>query len=40
MNQAVAVLAECGLIRRSPDKDNRRRPCVELTAAGRRVVSE
>lgn len=40
MNQAVAVLAERGLIRRSPDKDNRRRQCIELTAAGRRVVNK
>jgi DNA-binding MarR family transcriptional regulator len=38
MNQAVAVLAERGLIQRSPDKDNRRRRRIELTAAGRRVV--
>lgn len=40
MNQAVAVLAERGLIERSPDKDNRRRRRIELTPAGRRVVSE
>ena len=40
MNQAIAVLAERGLIRRSPDKDNRRKRRIELTALGRRVVAE
>ena len=39
MNQAVAVLAERGLIQRSPDKDNRRRQRIELTAAGWHVVN-
>jgi DNA-binding MarR family transcriptional regulator len=40
MNQAVAVLAERGLIRRSPDDDNRRKRRIELTDLGRRVVGE
>lgn len=39
MNQAVAVLAERGMIQRAPDKVNRRRQCIELTEAGRRVVN-
>lgn len=38
MNQAVAVLAERGLIRRSPDSNNRRRRRIELTELGRRTV--
>jgi DNA-binding MarR family transcriptional regulator len=38
MNQAVAVLAERGLIRRSPDSTNRRRRRIELTDLGRRTV--
>lgn len=39
MNQAVAVLAERGLVRRSPDSSNRRRQRIELTDAGQRVVA-
>jgi DNA-binding MarR family transcriptional regulator len=40
MNQAVAVLAQRGLIERSPDRDNRRKQRIELTDLGRRVVDE
>ena len=40
MNQAVAALAERGLVRRSPDEENRRRQRIELTAAGRTVVDK
>jgi DNA-binding MarR family transcriptional regulator len=40
MNQAVAVLIAKGLIRRTPDEDNRRVQRIELTKAGRRIVDE
>ncbi len=40
MNQAVAVLAERGLIRRSPDSNHGRKQRIELTDLGRRVVAE
>lgn len=40
MNQAIAVLAERGLVRRSPYEDNRRKQRIDLTESGRRVVAE
>jgi DNA-binding MarR family transcriptional regulator len=40
MNQAIAVLADRGLVRRSPDSDNRRKQRIELTDCGRRVVAD
>src|SRR5690606_7333020 len=40
MNQAIAMLAERGLVRRSPDADNRRKQRIDLTARGRRVVAQ
>jgi len=38
MNQAVAVLADRGLIRRTPDASNKRKRRIELTERGRRTV--
>jgi DNA-binding MarR family transcriptional regulator len=40
MNQAIAVLAERGFVRRSPYEDNRRKQRIDLTESGRRVVAE
>src|SRR5690606_9487375 len=40
MNQAIAVLVERGLVRRSPYVDNRRKQRIDLTARGRSVVAE
>jgi DNA-binding MarR family transcriptional regulator len=40
MNQAIAVLAERGLVQRSPYQDNRRKQRIDLTDRGRRVVAE
>ena len=40
MNQAIAVLAERGLVSRSPYMDNRRKQRIDLTARGRSVVAE
>jgi DNA-binding MarR family transcriptional regulator len=40
MNQAIAVLVERGLVRRSPYADNRRKQRIDLTEHGRRVVAE
>lgn len=39
MNQAIAVLADRGLVQRSPDARNRRRQRIELTSAGQQVVA-
>lgn len=38
MNQAIAALAERGLVHRTPDSQNRRRQRIALTEAGQRVV--
>jgi DNA-binding MarR family transcriptional regulator len=38
MNQAIAVLVDGGLVRSTPDENNRRRRRIELTAAGWQVV--
>lgn len=40
MSQAVAALAERGLVDRSPDEGNRRRQRIALTPAGRTVVDK
>jgi DNA-binding MarR family transcriptional regulator len=40
MNQAIAVLAERGFVRRSPYEDNRRKQRIDLTESGHRVVAE
>jgi DNA-binding MarR family transcriptional regulator len=39
MNQAIAVLAERGLVRRTPDQNHRPEQRIELTARGRRVAA-
>ena len=40
MNQAIAVLVDKGLVRRTPDAGNRRVQLIELTDEGRWVVGE
>jgi DNA-binding MarR family transcriptional regulator len=40
VSRALATLAERGVVRSDPDPDDRRRTCVHLTQAGRRLARE
>jgi DNA-binding MarR family transcriptional regulator len=40
MNQAITVLVDKGLVRRTPDVDNRRVQRIKLTSRGRSVVAK
>jgi DNA-binding MarR family transcriptional regulator len=40
VSRALAALAERGIVRSTPDPDDRRRTCVHLTPAGRRLARE
>jgi DNA-binding MarR family transcriptional regulator len=40
VSRALAPLIERGLVRADPDPDDRRRTCVSLTAAGRRLARQ
>ena len=40
VSRALATLAERGIVRSDPDPDDRRRTCVHLTQAGRRLARE
>jgi DNA-binding MarR family transcriptional regulator len=40
VSRALAALAERGVVRSTPDPDDRRRTCVHLTPAGRRLARE
>ena len=40
VSRALAALAERGIVRSTPDPDDRRRTCVHLTPAGRRLARD
>ena len=40
VSRALATLADRGIVRSDPDPDDRRRTCVHLTQAGRRLARE